>query len=289
MKKILNIMNSKYFYHIILVLAIASIIFISGCVEQEPAGSEPPTGSVNVPAGAPKVDIIVGAPFDDRGMPSINVTIKIEGTSDDLMQYQIWVRNPSGKLGPYRYDIPKEDMADGIEDIVIELADSLITPAPGTYQLVIFEVNQQWEEREISRKSLGTFAGADLKVIEWGTPKYEQIAFPCCAYSINRVPMKFRNDGDLPVYPRLIVDIDGEVRPSGAFTEGEPIGSLTWARGVGPGETVNGYFGMSDWRGRDDNGFTPGSHSVKYTIYQNTYRGEENITTYTGAVSFTSR
>lgn len=289
-------MKSKYFYYIILVLTIASIIFISGCVEQEPTESEPPTSTVNVPAGAPKVDIIVGKPFDDHGLPSLNVTLKIEGASDDIMQYQIWVRNPSGRLGPNRYDIPKEDMADGIEDIVMELDDSFVTPTPGTYQLVIFELTQQWNEREISRKSLGTFAGADLKVLEWGPPKYTQIAFPCCAYSINRVPMKFRNDGDLPAYPLMILNIDGTWAYSNAFTEGEKAGeSGIWGRGVSPGETVNGYMPYSDWRGRDDGGFSSGSHSIKYTIYHTIYRGDvdrdiqENITTYTEAVSFTGR
>lgn len=298
--------------HLFLVLAITSIIFISGCIDQWPfmgGGNVSVVGPnvtvitnvTNVSVGMPNVTVTtVGKPYDDRGLAMLNLTIRIEGTMPKyLHHYSVWLIDPEGQFGPSRHDLWPEDMADGVEDIAIELEDSYITPTPGTYKVAVYETTYPpsgWpEEREIYRKSIGTFSGADLKVLEGTYLEYEQISFPCCAYSVNSVNMTFRNDGDLPAYPYLIVDIDGASGYAGAFTAGERSGSLLWARGVGPGETVNGYFGLGDWRGKHGEGFSSGSHSVRYTIYQSVYHPDlggyvnENITTFTGTVSFSKR
>ena len=115
-------------------------------------------------------------------------------------------------------------------------------------------------------------------------------------YEIDSANMTFRNDGGLPAYPFLLLNIDGEVYYPGGFTEGELDATKTLLpRGVGPGETVSGHFSMGGWSGKNQEGFPSGSHTVIYTIYNSVYHPDirkyvsENVTAFTETVIFSKR
>jgi hypothetical protein len=301
--------------YLFLALTIAAIIFISGCAQQGPAigvenvsvGTPNTTAATNVSAAMPDVTVTVeGKPYDNHGLAMLNLTIKIQGDiSEYLTEYVVLVNAPDGTHLSGGHTISKGNMADGIENIVIEMGGNYKTPAPGSYQLEIIERTQnpsapvydRNKERDIYRKPLGTFAGADLKVLEGTYLEYSVYSSGSSGidYEIDSANMTFRNDGGLPAYPFLLLNIDGEVYYSGGFTAGELDTTKTLLpRGIGPGETVNGYFGMGGWLGKNA-GFPSGSHSAIYTIYNIVYHPDirkyvpENITTFNETVVFSKR
>jgi len=243
-------------------------------------------------------------PYDDHGLPSLNLTVEIKGKSEYpdgyyLAGYELWLKPEKGYIRQV-YTILPEEMSDGIESITIPLDGSYKTPVSGAYKIAVYEVidnpHALTQKREIYQTILGNFSGQKLKVLGEPVINYEQInIIGPCAYAIYGVNMTIQNDGDLPVYPYLILTIDDVPVYADVFTAGEKYkqgSSLVWSRGIGPGETIAGSFSINDWRGMNGEGLAPGIHSVKYTIYINTYNQDlneyttKNITTLTGSVSF---
>jgi hypothetical protein len=283
----------------------AFIIFTSGCIGQTPSlGSENVSVS-DVFGEKPNVIItVISKPYDDHGLPSLNLTVEIKGKSEYpdgyyLAGYELWLKPEKG-YSRQVYTILPGEMANGIENITIPLDGSYKTPVPGTYKIIVYEVidnpHTLTQKREIYQTVLGNFSGQKLRVLGEPFINYEQInVIGPSAYAIYGVNMTIQNDGDLPVYPFLILSIDNEQAFSDAFTVGENYtqgSSALWARGIGPGETIAGSFSISDWRGKTGEGFAPGNHSVKYTLYNNIYNSNlnqyvtENISILTGSIVF---